>query len=114
MKKQPGPGRKRVFQSMQQIDVPQSRNGKHRKIVTTIVDDVKSLASGAALKVPLAALQDSKENGRSALSRECKKRKIVIATAVDDKYLYVWSTGPALAAAASTKTSPRSLANQDD
>ena len=81
---------KPTFPSMHQIDVPQSRNGKHRKIVTAVLTDVEELAAGEALKVPLKALDDTKENVRAALSRESKKRNLPIATAADAEYLYVW------------------------
>jgi hypothetical protein len=84
------PAFKPTFETMQQIDVPQSRNGKHRKIVTAILADVEELADGAALKVPFGALGDTKENVRAALSRESKKRNLEIATAADGEHLYVW------------------------
>jgi hypothetical protein len=80
------------FEIMQQEDVPQSRNGKHRHIVTAILSDVMDLKEGAAIKIPLEALKDTKENVRSALSRESKKRKMQIATATDSGFLYVWRT----------------------
>ena len=32
----------------------------------------------------------TKENVRAALSRECKKRNLPIATAADAEFLYVW------------------------
>ena len=82
--------RKPTFETMHQVDVPQSRNGKHRKIVTDILTDVELLAPGEAAKVPFKALNDTKENVRAALSRESKKRKLPIATAADAEYLYVW------------------------
>jgi hypothetical protein len=78
---------------MHQVDVPQSRNGKHRKIVTPILADVEGLAAGEAVKVPLTALNDTKENVRAALSRESKKRNLPIATAADAEFLYVWREG---------------------
>lgn len=84
---------KPTFQSMHQIDVPQSRNGKHRKIVTSVLADVEQLAAGEALKVPLEALDDTKENVRAALSRESKKRRLTISTAADAEFLYVWREG---------------------
>ncbi len=82
--------RKATFESMQQADVPQSRNGKHRTIVTAILADVEALGEGEAAKIPFTALNDTKENVRAALSRESKKRKLPIATAADAEYLYVW------------------------
>jgi len=84
------PAFKATFEIMQQIDVPQGRNGKHRKIVTAILADVEELKDGAAVKVPLRVLGDTKENVRAALSRESKKRKMIIATAADAEHLYVW------------------------
>jgi hypothetical protein len=82
--------RKRTFETMHQVDVPQSRNGKHRKIVTAILADVEALGEGEAAKIPFTALNDTKENVRAALSRESKKRDLPIATAADAEYLYVW------------------------
>jgi hypothetical protein len=51
---------------------------------------VEGLAAGEAVKVPLTALNDTKENVRAALSRESKKRNLPIATAADAEFLYVW------------------------
>ena len=90
MAKKALPARKPTFETMHQIDVPQSRNGKHRKIVTAILADVEALGAGEAAKVPFSALHDTKENVRAALSRESKKRKLNIATAADAEFLYVW------------------------
>lgn len=84
---------KATFETMHQVDVPQSRNGKHRQIVTAILADVEALAVGEAVKVPFKALHDTKENVRAALSRESKKRKLAIATAADAECLYVWREG---------------------
>jgi hypothetical protein len=84
---------KPTFGTMHQIDVPQSRNGKHRRIVTAILEDVEALEAGEAAKVPLTALDDTKENVRAALSRESKKRRLPIATAADAEFLYVWRQG---------------------
>jgi hypothetical protein len=82
--------RKPMFETMHQTDVPQSRNGKHRKIVTSILEDMEVLAPGEAIKIPFKALGDTKENVRAALSRESKKRNLTIATAADAEFLYVW------------------------
>ena len=69
--KKPG----RNFGTMQQVDVPQGRNGKHKVMVTSIIDDLDQLESGAALKIALAELDDTKENIRSALNRATRKQK---------------------------------------
>lgn len=80
------------FESVLQADVPKGRDGKHRLIVEELLNDIGQLEEGSALKVPLSALPDSKENIRSALSRATRQREIEIATASDDDFLYVWKT----------------------
>ena len=78
---------------MSQVDVPRSRNGKHKKIVSLILNDLDRLRDGGAIKVPLAELPDSKENVRSALNRATRKGGRNVATATDDQFLYVWNVG---------------------
>jgi len=79
------------FKSMVQADVPQGRNGKHKQIVSVIMSDLESLKSGAAIKVPLADLAESKEKVRSALNRATRKAGLKVATASDETFLYVWN-----------------------
>ena len=79
------------FKTMVQADVPQGRNGKHKLIVSTILDDLDQLKEGAALKVPLADLAASKEKIRSALNRATRKAGRNVATATDATFLYVWN-----------------------
>ena len=79
------------FKTMVQADVPQGRNGKHKLIVSTILDDLDQLKDGAALKVPLAELATSKEKIRSALNRATRKAGRRVATATDATFLYVWN-----------------------
>ena len=79
------------FRTMAQTDVPQGREGKHKKIVTKILSDLDRLEKGVALKIPLANLEDSKENVRSALNRAVHKSRRSVATASDDEFLYVWN-----------------------
>lgn len=78
------------FESMPQSDVPKGRDGKHKQIIEMLLSDLAQTASGSAMKVPLDALPDSKENIRSALSRATRQLGIDIATSSDDRYLYVW------------------------
>lgn len=93
MAKKSSPAFSPTFEHLQQIDVPQSRNGKHRRITTAILEDLEHLSAGEAVKVPIKALGDSKENVRAALSRESKKRRVAVATAADADHLYVWRDG---------------------
>ncbi|MFZ0297584.1 MAG: hypothetical protein WAM13_04490 [Candidatus Sulfotelmatobacter sp.] len=79
------------FRTMSQADVPQGRNGKHKQIVTEILSDLDQLPAGVALKVPLAELEESKENVRSALNRAVHKDGRNVATASDTDFLYVWN-----------------------
>jgi hypothetical protein len=79
------------FKGMPQSDVPQGRNGKHKGIVTRILSDLDQIQKGVALKVPLVELSDSKEKVRSALNRATRKDGRQVATASDDKFLYVWN-----------------------
>jgi hypothetical protein len=78
------------FESMLQTDVPKGRDGKHKLIVEELLGDLSQLQEGNALKIPLSALPDSKENIRAALSRATRQREIEIATSSDDEFLYVW------------------------
>jgi len=79
------------FKTMVQSDVPQGRNGKHKLIITTILNDLDALKSGSALKVPLAGLVETKEKVRSALNRATRKAGRKVATASDNTFLYIWN-----------------------
>jgi DNA helicase TIP49 (TBP-interacting protein) len=79
------------FATMEQSDVPQGRNGKHKEIVTKILNDLDQLPAGRALKIPLAELASSKEKVRSALNRATHKSGREVTTATDGGYLYIWN-----------------------
>ena len=78
------------FESVRQLDVPKGRDGKHKRIVTQLLSDIDQLGAGTALKVPLSALPDTKENIRSALNRATRFRGLEVATSSDAEFLYVW------------------------
>ena len=80
------------FESMLQANVPKGRDGKHKRIVELLMNDISQLTKSSALKIPLSALPDTKENVRSALSRAARQQKINLATSSSDDYLYVWKT----------------------
>ena len=82
------------FPAILQSAVPKGREGKHKRIVTRLLADIANLKPNTALKVPLDALPDSKENIRSALSRATKQRGIEVATSSDNDYLYIWRLEP--------------------
>jgi hypothetical protein len=84
---EPGPMN---FESILQLDVPKSRDGKHKNIVSKLLSDIDQIPPGNALKIPLSALPDSKENIRSALNRATHSKGIQVATSSDADFLYVW------------------------
>jgi hypothetical protein len=80
------------FESMLQSSVPRGRDGKHKRIVELLMSDISQLKKGSALKVPLSALPDTKENVRAALSRATRQSGIEISTSSDNEFLYVWKS----------------------
>ena len=80
------------YESINQADVPKGRDGKHKQIVTQILNDIDLLQADHALKIPLTELPDSKENIRSALNRATRQRGIEVSTSSDAEFLYVWKT----------------------
>jgi len=80
------------YETINQADVPKGRDGKHKKIVTQLLNDIGQLEPDHALKVPLTELPDSKENIRSALNRATRQLGIEISTSSDSEFLYIWKT----------------------
>lgn len=79
------------FKTVIHASIPNGRNGKHKEIVTVILRDLELLKAGAALKVPLAEMPDTKENVRSALNRATRKAGLKVSTAADESFLYIWN-----------------------
>lgn len=80
------------FKTADCSDIPTGRNGKHKRIVTKILEDLEKLESGRCLKIPLAELPDNKVNIRSALNRATRKLNKSVATATDEEFLYIWNS----------------------
>jgi len=79
------------FDTIDTIDVPHDRKGKHNALVSRIMEDLQRIEPRVALKVPASALGSQKiENIRAALAREVKKTRLRIATSIDQDYFYVW------------------------
>ncbi len=70
--------------------VPKGREGKHKRIVTLLLNRLSRLPSGSALKVPLDQLPDSKAKIRAALSRATRQSGVSVATSSDSTHLYLW------------------------
>lgn len=83
---------RRKFKTTDKANVPTGRNGKHKSIVTRILNDLTGLEAGKALKIPLGDLPDTKVNIRSALNRATRKSGMSVATAADEEHLYVWNS----------------------
>ncbi len=79
------------FASVLLVDVPQGRHGKHRDLVSRILADLERATANTAVRIPLSGLDGEKiQNVRSALNRVTRVKSIEVATAADEKYLYVW------------------------
>jgi hypothetical protein len=78
------------YQSIRQIDVPSSRQGKHTKIVEQLLRHLDELEPGTALKVALASLPATKAHIRSALNRATHKKGLRVATSSDARHFYLW------------------------
>lgn len=84
--------RGRNFKTANRSEVPTGRNGKHKVIVTQILNDLERLEKGLCLKIPLSELPDTAVNIRSALNRATHKANRPVATATDEVFLYVWNS----------------------
>lgn len=80
------------FQAVLQNEVPKGREGKHKRIVSTLLKEIEQLAPGMALKVPISTLPDRKENIRAALNRATRQRGLQVATSSDASHLYIWKS----------------------
>ena len=90
------------YESVDRVDVPQGRKGKHRKAVTDILGDLSKLNGKQAIKIPLSSLNGEKmQNLRSALNRVTREKNIPVVTSSDEEYLYVWRADSSGDAAAS-------------
>jgi len=80
------------FETVPQEKVPKGRDGKHKEIVEVLLRDLGQLRENSALKIPLSALPDTKENVRAALTRATRQSGIDIATSSDNEFLYIWKS----------------------
>jgi hypothetical protein len=88
-------GNGKHYESVSRTDVPEGRQGKHRKAVADILSDLSKLNAQQAVKIPLSSLNGEKmQNLRSALNRVTREKNIPVETSSDEKYLYVWRADP--------------------
>ena len=68
-----------------------SRKGKHHLLLKNIMDDLRGVETGFAVRIPLAGVGEvSVLNLRSAISRAAAKEGIAIATSATDEDFFVW------------------------
>jgi hypothetical protein len=67
-----------------------NRNGKHRRITSEILSDLKRLDEHSAVKVNFVDAGVKKADLRSAVHRAAKNRNIDLVTTSDQKNLYVF------------------------
>jgi hypothetical protein len=70
--------------------VSTNRKGKHRKVVSNILNDLQRLDQFSALKINLTEVGVKKADLRSAIHRAAKNRKIALLTTSDEIHLYVF------------------------
>ena len=78
------------IQAILEQEVPKGREGKHKRVIGQLLGEIDRLAPHTALKIPLAALPDSKANIRAALNRATRQRGVRVATSSDSHHLYLW------------------------
>ena len=84
-------GKKSHYPSINRSAVPNTRKGKHRELVSNIIEDLQRLAGKQALRIPRSAFGSAKlEHIRAALSRASLQANVNVATSTDDEFFYVW------------------------
>lgn len=67
------------------------RRGKHHDLIAGILEDLKTLPAGSAIKVPLEGTNGvTLANLRSALHRAAAGLEVTIETSSDDGNFYIW------------------------
>lgn len=80
----------RKFTRIQLADLRQRRRGKHHDMVVPLVEEIRTLPEGQAIKIPLSAFDIGLVNLRSALVKAASSRGLKIATYSDDTTLFAW------------------------
>ncbi len=88
--KKPPSDQERNFESILRSDLPNGRKGKHHSLLVRVLEDLKHLADGRAIKIPLKEADVSVADIRAAVFRATSKQGIEVATSSDDDFFYVW------------------------
>ena len=94
MKRRSGSSQRKGLPNYSSVPVntlKKSRKGKHHGLIGGILEDLRGLEKGFAVKIPLASTDGvSVLNLRSAITRAAAKEDIHIATSTDEENFYVW------------------------
>lgn len=76
--------------------IKRGRRGKHHELVQGILEELRTLSTGAAMEIPLADVGGiGLANLRSAVHRVAAADGVLIETVADEKNLYVWKADEA-------------------
>src|SRR5690348_10224333 len=89
-----GQGGKKGYPNYERVPVStlkKSRKGKHYDLLEKIMEDLRDVETGFAVRIPLAKVGEvSVLNLRSAISRAAAKEGIAVATSATDDDFFVW------------------------
>ena len=81
----------KLYHSVKVSSLNNRRRGKHHDLTEGIIDELKMLQEGSALKIPLDNVGGVElANLRSAVHRAAAAGNIPIQTQADEKNFYVW------------------------
>jgi hypothetical protein len=79
------------WQLVDRESVPDGRKGRHHRLVGELMEDLRRLGSGSALRVPVADFAgESVAKVRAALNRATRKAGWHVATRSDNEFFYAW------------------------
>ena len=82
----------RTFRTADRSEIPTGWKGKHKSIVTKILNDLEGLGKDRCLRIPIGELPDSVVNIRSALNRATRKLGKSVTTQADGEFFYIWNS----------------------
>jgi hypothetical protein len=81
------------YRRVEVSEIKRGRRGKHHALVEGVLRELRMLATGSALEIPLADVGGiGLANLRSAVHRASATEGLTIETVADEKNLYVWKT----------------------
>lgn len=81
------------YRRVEVAGLDRGRRGKHHDLVQGIFEELKTVAPGSAMEIPLADVGSiGLANLRSAVHRAAISRGLEIETLADDKNFYLWKT----------------------